>query len=172
MDKLQRPPTSLLDPYTGSDVLPLYSTTVVLTGGRAGHGRASGHAVSDDGDLDLQMRLPKALGGPGGGANPEQLFAAGYATCFHGALNLIAAKRGIVVGPVEIKAGVTFGRDPSDGLFLLTADIEVAIAGVDNDTAASLIQETQAVCPYSKMTRKGIATVVRLAEQSKNKEQH
>lgn len=82
MTELKPPPVSLLDRYEGADVLPLYTTSVNVTGGEAHHGRASGIARSDDGALDLHLRLPRALGGPGGGTNPEQLLAAGYAACF------------------------------------------------------------------------------------------
>lgn len=97
MEPLHPPPVGLLDKYEGRDVQPLYSTTVTVTGGDAGHGRASGVARSDDGNLDLDLRMSKTLGGPGGGTNPEQLFAAGYAACFHGAPVLLAARAGIAV---------------------------------------------------------------------------
>jgi hypothetical protein len=74
MTTLRPPPLTLLDKYHGQDTLPLYSTTVTVTGGGTGHGRASGIARSDDGQLAVDLRLPKELGGPGGGTNPEQLF--------------------------------------------------------------------------------------------------
>ena len=86
------PSVSLLEPYAGAEDLPLYTTTVSVTGGASGHGRSSGRAVSNDGELELELRLPKELGGNGGGTNPEQLFAAGFAACFHGAMKLVATK--------------------------------------------------------------------------------
>ncbi len=159
---LRPPPVALLDPYTGNRVLPLYTTSVSVTGGEAGHGRASGRAVSEDGDLDVDLRLPKGLGGPGGGTNPEQLFAAGYAACFHGAWNLTAIKEGIETGPVEVKATVTFGRDPDDGRYLLTADLEVSAPELERAQAEKLTREAELACPYAKMTRQGIQGSVRL----------
>jgi lipoyl-dependent peroxiredoxin len=76
MSELKAPSASLLEKYVGSEILPLYTARVTVTGGQVQHGRASGRAISDDGHLDVSLRLPKELGGPGGGTNPEQLFAA------------------------------------------------------------------------------------------------
>ncbi|PPJ40751.1 peroxiredoxin, partial [Pseudoxanthomonas sp. KAs_5_3] len=73
------------------DILPLYTTTVAVSGGEARHTRVSGRAVSDDGNLDLVLRQPTELGGDGGGTNSQQLFAAGFAACFHGAMAIAAA---------------------------------------------------------------------------------
>lgn len=160
---LQPPPVSLLDPYTGDAVLPLYTTSVTVTGGQAGHGRASGQAVSDDGELELDLRLPKAMGGPGGGTNPEQLFAAGYAACFHGAFNLTAIKEKIDVGRMQVDATVTFGRDPVDGLYLLTADLDVHAPELDRELAERLMREAERACPYAKLIRQGAEGSVRLA---------
>jgi lipoyl-dependent peroxiredoxin len=164
MVELHAPPTSLLDKYEGEDVLPLYTTEVFVAGGVAHHARASGIAKSADGALDVQLRLPKELGGPGGGTNPEQLFAAGYAACFHGALSLIASKRKIKLGEASINAKVTFGRDPSDGLYLIAADLTVHLPGLDKDVAASLIQETETVCPYAKMSKVGFRNSIALGD--------
>lgn len=164
MPQLSAPPVSLLDPYTGEQALPLYKTSVTVKGGEAGHGRASGHAVSDDGALELALRLPADLGGPGGATNPEQLFAAGYAACFHGAMNLVASKNGIrLEGDVAITAEVTFARDPADGMFLLSAGIVAKIPNLDEDTALGLVRETEAICPYAKMSRDGIQHSIKLA---------
>jgi lipoyl-dependent peroxiredoxin len=162
MSEVSARPVLLLDVYKGDEILPLYSTSVTVSGGEAGHGRASGHARSEDGDLDLSLRLPKQLGGKGGGTNPEQLFAAGYAACFHGAMVFIATKRNIKLpADLHIKVNVTFGRDPADGLFLLTASIEVGLPSLDGAAAEALIAETEATCPYSKMARQGIAHTVK-----------
>lgn len=159
MSPIQAPPISLLDKYTGDSVFPLYTARVALTGGDARHGRASGIAKSDDGALCVDLRLPKELGGTGGGTNPEQLLAAGFAACFHGALNLIASR---ARSPYEssIQVSVTFGRDPADGLFLLRVDTEVSLPGVDHSIAHESIKETERVCPYSKMLRKGCENTV------------
>ncbi len=161
MTTLKQPPVSLLDPYQGEVFLPLYSTRVTVTGGEARHGRTSGRAVSDDGGLELDFRLPRQLGGPGGGTNPEQLLAASYGACFHGALTLVASRRRVVLpGDVAITVEVAFGRDPADGLFALQLAVEVALPGLDDSVADALIAETAAICPYSKMTRAGLAATI------------
>ncbi|MDN7852545.1 Ohr family peroxiredoxin [Burkholderia seminalis] len=163
MQPATRPSVSLLDPYSGSEPLPLYTTTVVVTGGEAAHGRSSGHARAATGELDLSLRLPVELGGVGGGTNPEQLFAAGFAACFHGALTLVAMKRRVrLPADLAVSARVTFQRDPSDGLFELELDVEVGMPGVDPDDARALVVETEAICPYAKMARGGIRHAVRV----------
>ncbi|SAL25079.1 OsmC family protein [Caballeronia arvi] len=162
MEPLVPPPVSLLDKYRGNDVKPLYATTVTVTGGDAGHGRASGVARSDDGNLDIDLRMPEALGGPGGGTNPEQLFAAGYAACFHGALVLLAERAGIAVKGASVAVTIEFARDPMDGLFLLTARTRVQMPGVERAVAEELVRNTERFCPYTKMMRKGIANSVSL----------
>ena len=161
---LRPPPLTLLDKYHGRDIQTLYSTTVTVTGGETNHGRASGIARSDDGELSVDLRLPKALGGAGGGTNPEQLFAAGYAACFHGALSLLAARAAIPIGAASVGVTVDFGRDPMDGLYVLTARMRVRLPGVERVVAEELIRNTERFCPYTKMTKQGIASVVTLAE--------
>jgi Ohr subfamily peroxiredoxin len=160
---LQPPPIALLDKYKGQEFEPIYSTVVTVSGGEAEHGRASGVARSDDGNLNVQLRLPTALGGDGGGTNPEQLFAAAYAACFHGALNLLAAKNKIPVHDANVQMSVTFGRDPVDGLFMLTADIRIHLPDVEKSVAEELVRNTERFCPYAKMARNGITSIVALA---------
>ncbi|MGF6779707.1 Ohr family peroxiredoxin [Paraburkholderia sp. GAS334] len=162
MTTLRPPPLTLLDRYHGQDTQTLYSTTVTVTGGHAGHGRASCIARSDDGQLAVDLRLPKALGGPDGGTNPEQLFAAGYAACFHGALSLLAARSGIPVPGASVEVTVDFGRDPIDGLFMLTAYTRIRLPGVERAVAEELVRNTERFCPYTKMARQGIVNVVAL----------
>lgn len=162
MTTLTPPPLSLLDKFRGTEFEPLYTTAVTVTGGAAHHGRASGIARSDDGNLDVHLRLPVELGGSGAGTNPEQLFAAGYAACFHGALSLLAAKANISVPLAAVTAKVTFGRDPMDGLFILMADISVSLPGVEKTRAEELIRLTERFCPYAKMARTGVASVITL----------
>ncbi len=82
----------LEQPYEGAEMKPLYTAVVTVTPGQEGHARMSGHAESEDGLLALELAMPQELGGRGQGTNPEQLFAAGYAACFHGALALVARK--------------------------------------------------------------------------------
>ncbi len=165
MSPLQPPPASLLDKYHGEDAKPLYTGRVRVTGGEAAHGRASGLARSDDGALDVELRLPAELGGEGGGTNPEHLLAASYAACFHGALMLLAARSGVTLDEATVDAAVTFARDPVDGRFLLSADVRVALPGIDRKLAAELIRNTERVCPYTKMFRQGIEHVIALAPE-------
>ncbi|MDQ0570565.1 osmotically inducible protein OsmC [Variovorax paradoxus] len=160
---LQAPPVALLDKYKGQEFEGIYSTAVTVSGGEAEHGRASGVARSDDGNLNLELRLPAALGGEGGGTNPEQLFAAAYAACFHGALNLLAAKKKIPVHDATVQVSVAFGRDPVDGLFMLTADVRIDLPGVEKSVAEELVRSTERFCPYAKMARNGITSIVALA---------
>ena len=163
-DKPTPPPVSLLDRYNGAEFAPLYTGTVSVTGGEAAHGRASGKARSIDGWLDIDLRLPPELGGPGGGSNPEQLFAAGFAACFHGALSLLAAREQIAIPDATVTAAVTFGRDPMDGLFTLVADVAISLPGVPRPLAEGLVRHTERLCPYAKMARQGIECVVRLQD--------
>ncbi len=149
--RLQPPSVALLDRYKGQEFEPICSTVVTVSGGEAEHGRASGVARSDDGNLNVQLRLPTALGGNGRGTNPEQLFAAAYAACFHGALNLLAAKRKIPVHDASVQMSVAFGRDPVDGLFMLTADVRIHFARSSRKAwPRNLVRSTERFCPYAK----------------------
>lgn len=163
MSALQPPPATLLDKYRGQSFLPLYATCVRVDGGETGHGRASGRARSDDGALAVDLRLPAVLGGPGGGTNPEQLFTAGYAACFHGALVLLATKSGVPASDADVEVTVTFGRDPADGRFALTADLVVHLPGAERSVAETLVRETERLCPYTKMIRQGVVGTVTVA---------
>lgn len=160
--RLSPPPVSLLDTYKGPAFDTLYATRVVVTGGEARHGRASGMARSEDGELNVALRLPAALGGPGGGTNPEQLFAAGFGACFHGALNLLAARHGIGIPDASVEVEVAFGRDPMDGQHALTAQVTVRLPGMDRKAAEELVRATERVCPYAKLVRHGIENSVRV----------
>jgi Ohr subfamily peroxiredoxin len=108
--------------------------------------------------------MPEQLGGPGGGTNPEQLFAAGFAACFHGALSLLAARARVPIPDAEVVVSVTFGRDPVDGLFTLAANIRVRLPAVDRTVAGELLRNTERICPYAKMARSGIECVVTLEQ--------
>jgi Ohr subfamily peroxiredoxin len=163
MSKLKRPPTSMLDKYHGETFQPLYTATVRVSGGECRHGRTSGVARSDDGRLDIKLRLPAELGGKGEGTNPEQLFAASYAACFHGALSLLASRAKVEIPDAEVAASVSFGRDPVDGLFALVADVRIHLPGVARTVAEELVRNTERICPYAKMARGGIECRVSLA---------
>lgn len=157
------PPPIGFPPGHGGDG-GLYVAAVSVTGGAAGDGRVSGLVRSDDGALELELRMPPELGGNGGDANPEQLFAAGYAACFHGTLALLAAHRGLAVPGVEVAVSVSFGRDPSDGLFMLAAHVRVRMPGTPRTAAAELVRNAERICPYAKMARQGIESIITLVE--------
>ncbi|KWN76911.1 Ohr family peroxiredoxin [Burkholderia ubonensis] len=157
---LQPRPLALLDKYRGREFAVLYTTTVTVSGGEAGRGRESGIARSDDGHLVLDLRLPTKLGGPGGGTNPEQLFAAGYAACFHGALSLLAQREQIDIRETTVAVEVSFGRDPVDGGYARTANVTIHMPGVDRHVAEGLVRDTERLCPYTKMARQGVCGVI------------
>ena len=115
----------------------------------------NGHVQSTDGILDLDVRMPKEMGGAGGATNPEQLFAAGYAACFHSALKLVAGRAQVDMTDSEVVADVSIG-DNGDGGFGLAVQLEVTIPGADAETAQRLAEEAHQVCPYSNATRGNI----------------
>ncbi|MBU2665528.1 organic hydroperoxide resistance protein [Actinoplanes bogorensis] len=123
----------------------------------SGDGR-NGHVRSSDGVLDFDLAVPKEMGGPGGAlTNPEQLFAAGYAACFHSALKLVARNEKITLTDTAITVDVGIGPYP-DGTpgFQLNATIEAELAGVDETKALALLEAAHQVCPYSNATRGNI----------------
>lgn len=163
-ENLQPPPLSLLERYRGHDFLPLYTTTVTVSGGATGHGRASGVARSNDGNLQLDLRLPAEFGGPGNGTNPEQLFAAGFAACFHGALNLLGKRAGIRLDDTVVEAQVSFGRDPMDGGYALVVDLRVRMPSVERRVAEEFVRNAERLCPYAKMARQGAVNIVAVVD--------
>lgn len=125
----------------------LYQTKVSVTGGR------NGKIKSEDGILELEVRLPKELGGAGGHTNPEQLFAGGYAACFDSALNLVMSREKVKAsGPSVVTATVGLNQTPEGG-FALAAALSVSIPGVDKEVARALVEKAHHVCPYSNATR-------------------
>jgi osmotically inducible protein OsmC len=124
----------------------LYTAEATAWGGR------EGRAASSDGNLDLQLRPPKELGGPdgGGATNPEQLLAAAWAGCFHSALKLVAKSEKLDVSESAVTVRVSLGMD--DAGFGLTAAIEAELPGIDHDTAVALVNRSHEVCPFSKAT--------------------
>lgn len=111
--------------YIGAEFKPLRFTCVAVTGGSSSHGRAGGQARSADGTLFLELRMPDELGGDNLGPNPEQLFATGYAACFHGALSLLARRHLLDPATISVEATVAVGRDPAGGGYRLRADLVV-----------------------------------------------
>ncbi|MER5936577.1 Ohr family peroxiredoxin [Streptomyces sp. NPDC001928] len=149
--------------YVGESFAPIYTTTVTVNGGPASHGRASGRARSADGVLDIDLRMPAELGGDGRGTNPEQLFAAGFAACFHGALSLVARQEELDPAPICVDATVAFGRDPDDGGYLLHIDLVVRWPDIDPEIAAPLLEKADSLCPYARMAWQGTPTTITLA---------
>ncbi|UOY91215.1 organic hydroperoxide resistance protein [Ectobacillus sp. JY-23] len=136
----------------------LYTAKVTATGGR------NGKVVSEDNVINLDVKMPKALGGPGGEAtNPEQLFAAGYAACFDSALNLVARTKRVSVGTTEVTAHVSIGKG-TDGGFELAAVLEVKVPGVSKEEAEQLVAAAHQVCPYSKATRGNMDVQLKVVE--------
>lgn len=127
-----------------------------------GSGR-SGHVRTSDGTLDLDLAPPKDLGGTGEGTNPEQLFAAGYAACFHSALLGQARQHKLAVEGSSVGARVSLG--PAEGgAYALAVELEVSIPGLDRAQAQELADAAHAVCPYSNATRGNIEVTVTVAD--------
>jgi osmotically inducible protein OsmC len=119
-----------------------------------GDGR-NGQAYTDDDMLKVDLRIPKEMGGPGGATNPEQLFAAGYAACFHSALKVVAGREKLDVTGTEVSASVGIGVLPSGG-FGLTVELDVYAPNLERATAEALVAKAHEVCPYSNATRDNI----------------
>ena len=136
----------------------VYTASATATGdGRDGHTRSS------DGVLDLDLAVPKEMGGPGGHlTNPEQLFAAGYAACFHSAIKLVAARQKITLTDTAITVDVGIGPNGNGGYGLGVA-IEAELPGLDAATAQNLIETAHQVCPYSNATRGNVDVTLTIA---------
>jgi Ohr subfamily peroxiredoxin len=129
----------------------LYTAEAHVTGGRAaGHGRTS------DGVLEVDLRLPEEMGGQGGGTNPEELFAVGYAACFEGALGTVARRAKQEVGDVAIDSKVSLVTT-EDRAFTVAVELDVSLPSVDDpQQAVELVRAAHRVCPYSNATRGNI----------------
>ncbi|TFE49985.1 organic hydroperoxide resistance protein [Streptomyces sp. ICN441] len=125
-------------------------TAVATANGR------DGRAVSSDGRLDLPLAAPAALGGSGEGTNPEQLFAAGYASCFASALGLVGRRAKVDTGDISVTAEVGIGKG-EDGGFGLAVVLRVELPeSLEGGTGAQLVEQAHQVCPYSRATRGNI----------------
>jgi osmotically inducible protein OsmC len=129
----------------------LYTAAATVTGGRA-----EGHGRTHDGVLDVQLRAPSELGGDGGGTNPEQLFAVGYAACFEGAIGVVGRRERAEVGDVSIDSRVTLTPTEARNL-RLGVELDVSLPQVsDPEQAARIVEAAHQVCPYSNATRGNI----------------
>jgi osmotically inducible protein OsmC len=125
----------------------IYTAVATATGdGRNGHTRSS------DGLIDLELALPKEMGGAGGATNPEQLFAAGYAACFHSALKVVARQQKVTFTDSAVTAEVGIGPNDAGG-FGLAVTLGVELGGVDQATGEALVAAAHQMCPYSNATR-------------------
>ncbi|MFC0399865.1 organic hydroperoxide resistance protein [Paraburkholderia rhizosphaerae] len=129
----------------------LYRAQATSTGGR------EGRAISSDHVLDLQLTMPKELGGSGAtGTNPEQLFAAGYSACFLNAMRFVAGRKKIAMpadATVTAKVGLVANTQGGLARFALDVELEVMLPGVTKDVAEQLIHDAHSACPYSNATR-------------------
>jgi Ohr subfamily peroxiredoxin len=124
----------------------LYTAEATAWGGR------EGRVASSDGVLDLQLAIPKSMGGPGGPySNPEQLFAAGYAACFHSALKVVASREKVDVTDSAITARVGLGTQGQ--VFNIAVELEAELPDVERSVAEDLVARAHRVCPYSNATR-------------------
>ena len=130
----------------------LYTTQATAVGGR------DGRTTTKDGSLDVKLTIPKELGGPGGaGNNPEQLFAAGYAACFIGAMKFVATQGGPKI-PQDTSVTASVGIGPrSEGGFGLIVGLSISLPGLSSADAHALVEKAHQVCPYSNATRNNIA---------------
>ncbi len=128
----------------------LYTAEAHVTGGRA-----EGHGATSDGALEVDLRTPAEMGGEGGGTNPEQLFAVGYAACFESALGAVARRHKAEIGDVAIDSVVALitGEDRSFGI---AVELHVTLPSVEGEKAIELVREAHGVCPYSNATRGNI----------------
>jgi Ohr subfamily peroxiredoxin len=125
----------------------LYTAEANVTGARA-----NGHGVTSDGALEVELRLPSEMGGEGGGTNPEQLFAVGYAACFEGALGVVAAREKAEAGDVSIDSRVSLITTEERG-YNVAVELHVSLPSVEDDLAVELVRAAHKVCPYSNATR-------------------
>jgi osmotically inducible protein OsmC len=136
----------------------LYTAEALATGaGRDGHVR------STDGRIDMDLAIPKDMGGSGNGANPEELFAAGYAACFHSALQAVARSAKADLGDSTVGALVSIGPNDAGG-FQLEVTLEVVIPELPHDQAQELVEQAHQVCPYSNATRGNIDVHLKVSD--------
>jgi Ohr subfamily peroxiredoxin len=122
----------------------LYTAHATSTGGRDGHGK------TDDGKLDLNLSLPKEMGGDGKGVNPEQLFAIGYSACYLGAIKFVAGQEKVTIAPdAAVTAHVGVGPREDGGGFGLAIALDVKLPGLSKAQAEDITSKAHVVCPYS-----------------------
>lgn len=139
----------------------LYTARAHVTGGRE-----QGHGVTADGALDVQLRTPVEMGGGGGGTNPEELFAVGYAACFEGALGVVGRRERVDLGEVSIESEVSLITTENRG-FNVAVGLDVSLPGVtDPERAVAIVAAAHEVCPYSNATRGNVEVTLMANGQS------
>ncbi len=133
---------------------PIYTAAATASGGR------NGRVDSDDGFVALDLKIPKAMGGPGGGSNPEQLFAAGYSACFHSAMQFVAGQQQIDVSGSTVTGHVGIGENDAGPGFKLGVTLDVDLPSLDQAAAEALVATAHTVCPYSNATRGNIGVTL------------
>ncbi len=134
----------------------VYTAHASATGGR------EGHISSTDNVLDMKLTTPKELGGAGAaGTNPEQLFAAGYAACFIGAMKFVAGKEKVAL-PADLSITGAVGIGPIPTGFAIDVALQVKVPGMDRALAQSIVDKAHIVCPYSNATRGNINVALTL----------
>jgi osmotically inducible protein OsmC len=127
----------------------------------SGDGR-NGSVRSTEGHIDQNVRIPTSFGGPGGATNPEELFAAAYAVCFHNALRLVAKDKGVAIGD-DSTVDVSIGIGPDETSFVINATITAHLPDISVPQAQELLAAAHQICPYSKATRGNMAVDLRVA---------
>jgi Ohr subfamily peroxiredoxin len=145
----------------GTDGHGDYDTLYIARASSAG-GRG-GRVTTDDGLLDLEMRAPRELGGPGGAPNPEQLLAAAYATCFHSSLELVAGRGGVNTDGVSVDAAVALRKRGKSDDYAIGVEVTVRMPQADRETAGRLAEQAHRHCPYSKALLGSAEVGVRVA---------
>ena len=134
----------------------IYTAEASVTGGRL-----KGHGKTTDGELEVDLRIPKELGGEGGGTNPEELFAVGFAACFEGALSTVARRQKVDADDAVIDSKVSLVPNPKTKGFDIAVELGVSLPSIDDaEAAAEVVRAAHKVCPYSNATRGNIEMVL------------
>ena len=134
----------------------IYTAEASVTGGRL-----KGHGKTTDGELEVDLRIPKELGGEGGGTNPEELFAVGFAACFEGALSTVARRQKVDADDAVIDSKVSLVPNPETKGFDIAVQLGVSLPSIDDaEAAAEVVRAAHKVCPYSNATRGNIEMVL------------
>jgi len=134
----------------------IYTAEASVTGGRL-----KGHGKTTDGELEVDLRIPKELGGEGGGTNPEELFAVGFAACFEGALSTVARRQKVDADDAVIDSKVSLVPNPETKGFDIAVELGVSLPSIDDaEAAAEVVRAAHKVCPYSNATRGNIEMVM------------